>query len=90
MIQIALMAGMFALFAQSQDENLINQFDRKIKIKSASLDSIKIELERGRDRIKELNKKEGSFLEQLEQLEKNIQLSQVYISNISKKIDTIS
>lgn len=77
-------------FAQSVDRSLVKQYDRKIKAKSAAVDSIKQELERGRKKVKELGKKEGAYLEQLAALEKNIEHSQIYLVRITRRSDTLT
>lgn len=68
----------------------MKQFENTIKEKSQALDSIKIKLDQGRKRIADLDKKEGLYLEQLELLEKNIEVSQVFLTKINEKIDTLS
>ncbi len=75
--------------AQSADKNLVEQYDKKIKEKSVAIDSIRNELDRGRTRVKELQEKEGAYLEQLHALEKNIENAGVYLKKISGQIDTL-
>lgn len=89
---IILVTSASILFAQKAgvDKNLIDNYSDKIIAKGHALDSIKGELERGRDRIKELDKEEGSFLKHLERLEKNIDASQSYLVTIKGSIDTLS
>lgn len=74
------------LFAQDAEKGMIQQFDKSIKEKSAAVDSIKNELDRGRRRVKELEKKEGAYLEQLQALEKNIEVSNAYLGKITERI----
>lgn len=74
----------------SQEKKFISDFDKKIKHKNAIIDSIRAELERGRNKIKELNKKETTYLTQLELLEKNLEASNAYLKNVIENIDTIT
>jgi septal ring factor EnvC (AmiA/AmiB activator) len=68
----------------------VEEYARKIRRKSAALDSIKAELTRGREKLSELKRKEGSYLEQLAQVEKNIGNSQRYLAQLTRTIDTVS
>ena len=60
-------------------DNLVNSYEQEIKQKFSVMDSIKNELEKGRQRLKGLQKEEGSYLEQLEQIEQNIKASRTYL-----------
>ncbi|MBD3315533.1 MAG: peptidoglycan DD-metalloendopeptidase family protein [Chitinivibrionales bacterium] len=71
-------------------DNGVEDYARKIERKSAALDSIKSELNRGRRKLEELKRKEGSYLEQLAQVEKNIGNSQSYLAQVRRTIDTVS
>lgn len=82
---IAIILCLFFLSAQDTKEGVITQFDERIKEKSIAIDSIKSELERGRRKVKELEKKEGAYLEQLQALEKNIEVSNAYLGKITEK-----
>ncbi len=75
--------------AQSKAESAVSQVDREIKQKMSTLDSVKTELEKGRARLKELQKEEGNYLSRLEQLEKNIASSQTYLDIVQLQIDTV-
>lgn len=90
LILISLIISQSYLFAQSTEKGLIQQFDKKIKEKSVIIDSIKNELESGRKRICELDKKEGAYLEQLKLLEKSIEVSNVYLVKITEKISDLA
>ena len=85
-IPIALIVWFSFLFAQDAEKGMIKQFDKKIKEKGAAIDSIRNELERGRRKVKELEKKEGAYLEQLQALEKNIEVSNAYLGKITERI----
>jgi septal ring factor EnvC (AmiA/AmiB activator) len=65
-------------------------FEKKIEEKNVILDSIKNELEKGRDKLRQLQSQEGSVAAQLEQVEKNIATSQNYLRHVSLKIDSLS
>ncbi|HEX3018706.1 MAG TPA: peptidoglycan DD-metalloendopeptidase family protein [Chitinispirillaceae bacterium] len=70
-------------------DNLINNYDQEIKQKSGVMDSIKNELEKGRLRLSGLQKEEGSYLEQIEQIEQNINASRTYLKLLELRIDTV-
>ena len=89
LIQLSLIISQSYLFAQGTGNGLIQQFDKKIKEKSVVVDSIKSEMLRGRKKIGELDKKEGAYLEQLVFLEKNIEVSSVYLAKITEKINDL-
>ena len=78
-----------ALPYAAKKENATSQFDREIRAKSGSLDSVRVELEKGRAKLKDLQKEEGNYLEKLEQLEKNIGASRSYLQIIGLRIDTV-
>lgn len=65
-----------------------SQYENEIKQKSSALDSIRAELDKGREKLKELESKEGNFLSRLDQLEKNISSSQSLLEMLQKRIDT--
>jgi len=67
----------------------VKQFDRKIQEKSSAIDSIKTQLARSRQKILELDKKEGAYLQQLELLEKNIESSEKYLLRLDLTIAEI-
>jgi murein hydrolase activator len=60
--------------------------DTELRKKSSALDSIRIELEKGRTRLRELQKEEGSRVAQLEQVEKNISASRTYLKKLADRI----
>ncbi|MBN1982480.1 MAG: peptidoglycan DD-metalloendopeptidase family protein [Chitinivibrionales bacterium] len=76
--------------AIGQKSSAIQQFEERLQVQNGALDSIKKELNKGRKRIKELSKKEGVFLEQLEALEINIDASVSFLGGLNGKIDTVS
>lgn len=67
----------------------VSHYDREIKKSTVQLEKIRKEIEAGRKKVKELKKKEGNYLGQLQQLEKNISTSHVYLSMIESRIDTV-
>lgn len=77
------------LFSQGSNSDIISKYEKDIKKNAIVLDSIKLELERGRKRIEELSTKEGKYLDQLKQLEDNINSSQKYLSLIASQVDTL-
>lgn len=75
--------------AQAQESDLLKQYDRDITAKSGALDSIKSEIEKGRQVLSSLQKDEGNYLERLEQIEKNISASKHYLSILQSEIDSV-
>jgi septal ring factor EnvC (AmiA/AmiB activator) len=67
----------------------VSHYDREIKRSTRQLDAIRTELEKGREKLKELQKEEGTYLGQLEQIEKNIAASHTYLAMLEGKIDTV-
>lgn len=66
------------------------EYDQKIEEKNAVLDSIKEELEKGREKLQQLKTQEGTVVTQIDVLEKNIQTSEQYLRKVSVKIDSTS
>ena len=66
---LILSVAVMAITATATD-NLVNSYEQEIKQKFSVMDSIKNELEKGRQRLKGLQKEEGSYLEQLSRLSK--------------------
>jgi septal ring factor EnvC (AmiA/AmiB activator) len=62
--------------------------EKELSKTQGALDSIKAELERGRQRFKELQREEGNYLSRLEQIEKNIYSSGRYADIVQRQIDT--
>lgn len=75
--------------AQAQESDLLKQYDRDITAKSGALDSIKSEIEKGRQVLFSLQNDEGNYLERLEQIEKNISASKLYLSILQGQIDSV-
>jgi murein hydrolase activator len=79
------------LFSYETSKSLEGEdFEKKIEEKHLALDSIKIELIKGREKLRQLKQEEGSYVSQLEQLEKNISVSQSYLKKLNVKMDTTS
>ncbi len=74
----------------SEGEAVISRFDREIMEKAGVLDSIRVELERGRKRLNELQQQEGNYLGRLQQLEQNIVASTIYLTLLANQIDTVT
>lgn len=83
-LSVAIMA-----VAVTATDSLVNSYEQEIKQKFSVMDSIKNELERGRQRLKVLQKEEGGYLEQLEQIEQNIKASRTYLELLELRIDTV-
>jgi septal ring factor EnvC (AmiA/AmiB activator) len=66
------------------------EYDKKIEEKNAVLDSIRAELQKGREKLSQLQSQEGTVLTQLSQLENNIATSESYLREVSVKIDSTS
>ncbi|HEX2958667.1 MAG TPA: peptidoglycan DD-metalloendopeptidase family protein [Chitinispirillaceae bacterium] len=75
--------------AQAQESDLLKQYDRDITANAGALDSIKTEIEKGRQVLVSLQKDEGNYLERLEQIEKNISTSRLYLSILQGQIDSV-
>jgi|WetSurMetagenome_2_1015567.scaffolds.fasta_scaffold00022_24 septal ring factor EnvC (AmiA/AmiB activator) len=64
------------------------EVDKKIEEKNAVLDSIRNELEKGRQKLRELAGREGTVVAQLEQVESNIATAETYLLGLGIKIDS--
>ncbi len=69
---------------------IADDFDQRIEEKNIALDSIRNELKKGREKLRQLQQEEGSHLSQLEQLEKNIATSQQYMRRLNFRMDTVA
>jgi septal ring factor EnvC (AmiA/AmiB activator) len=91
---VALLAFMFvpacARAAGQVDDGVLAEYDSKIRRKSTVLDSIRGELERGRSRLEELATQEGTYLEQLALLEKNMETARSYLEELGGRIDEVA
>ncbi len=85
---VALALTTLARAAEAND--LLQEYDSKIKQKSSELDSIKLELERGKQTLKMLEEKEGTQLARLNRLQSTIQTTETYLSGLSTQIDSVS
>ncbi len=65
-------------------------YEKKIEEENVVLDSIKNELDKGRQKLHELSTQEGTVSAQLEQVERNIATSEIYLRRVSVKIDSTS
>lgn len=88
LIFILFVAGLF--ISASGTDNLVNTYDREINQKSGVMDSIRAELVKGRSKLAELQKVEGNYLAQIEQIERNINSSQTYLKLMELRIDTVT
>jgi septal ring factor EnvC (AmiA/AmiB activator) len=73
---------------EAAPDNILKHYDSKIRVQIAALDSIKDELARGRRKLADLAKQEGTFKEQLELLEKNMAVASGYLQALDIRIDT--
>jgi septal ring factor EnvC (AmiA/AmiB activator) len=89
LIVMAILTLAGAAMAGKDRVKAVDIYDKKIKEKSSTLDSIKTELHKGRSRISELQKQEGTYLAQIEQVEKNIFVSRSYLQEITDEIDSV-
>jgi septal ring factor EnvC (AmiA/AmiB activator) len=65
-------------------------YEKKIEEENVVLDSIKNELDKGRQKLRELSTQEGTVSARLEQVEHNIATSETYLRQVSIKIDSAS
>jgi len=65
-----------------------SEIERNIEEKNAVLDSIKEELEKGREKVQQLQTQEGTVMTQISLLETNITTSEIYLREMSVKIDS--
>lgn len=80
----------FTLFVSAQKTNSdVIMYEHEIKQKANALDSIKEELRRGREKLSELETKEGNIQERIDQIEKNIVSSKAYLELLTRKIDSV-
>jgi murein hydrolase activator len=80
----------FLLFARDAKKSIVADFDRKIEEKNVVLDSIRTELQKGREKLGELRKEEGSVVLQIDQVEKNIRIAESFLRAVSRRIDSTS
>lgn len=76
--------------AQTREQKLVQQYRQEIKKRNATLDSIKAELSRGRARVEELREREQSSLVLLRQIERNINVSERYLTVVAGGIDSLT
>ncbi len=76
--------------AVSGSETAVSTYDKEIRQKVSVLDSVKNELEKGRAKLMQLQKEEGDYSLQLEQIEKNVSNSKAYLKILSLRIDSIN
>ncbi len=67
-----------------------DDIEKKIEEKNLVLDSIRTELIKGREKLRKLMQEEGSYISQLEQLDRNIMTSQNYVKRLDCRMDTAS
>jgi peptidoglycan hydrolase CwlO-like protein len=81
-------AGLLAPAAAVRKDRIASVYEKQLRKKTDALDSIKIEINKRRKKIGELEKAEGNYLARLEYLETNIAASKQYLVMLSKRIDT--
>jgi murein hydrolase activator len=79
-----------AIAEKQVQKQAVTEYDKKIEEKNAVLDSIKAELQKGREKLTQLQTQEGTVMAQLSQLESNITVSESYLREVSVKIDSTS
>jgi septal ring factor EnvC (AmiA/AmiB activator) len=67
----------------------VSHYDREIRRSTRQLDQVRAGLEKGRAKLTALQQEEGTYLKQIEQIEKNIKLSHTYLIMLSGRIDTV-
>jgi septal ring factor EnvC (AmiA/AmiB activator) len=67
-----------------------DDFDQRIEEKNLTLDSIRNELNKGREKLRQLQMEEGSHVLQLEQMERNIATAQQYMRRLDFRMDTVA
>jgi len=90
--RVAFLAVLLALGAQAQqrEQRLLQKYNQELRERSATLDSIKAELDRGRALVRELREKEESSMGVLRQIDRNIALAQRYQRELSAGIDSLT
>jgi septal ring factor EnvC (AmiA/AmiB activator) len=81
-------AGLLAPAAAARKDRIVSVYEKQLRKKTDALDSIKIEINKRRKKIGELEKAEGNYLARLECLEANIAASKHYLVMLSRRIDT--
>jgi septal ring factor EnvC (AmiA/AmiB activator) len=76
--------------AQETQQRILQRYGREIRMRGATLDSIRAELTRGREKIVELRRREESSLEVLEQLDRNVTMAEQYLAALTGSIDSVS
>jgi septal ring factor EnvC (AmiA/AmiB activator) len=76
--------------ASYAEKNTSDDYETTIQSRNRELESIKDELSRGRQKLKQLRNQEGSYLAQMSQVQKNIRISQDYLNKLSIRIDAVS
>jgi septal ring factor EnvC (AmiA/AmiB activator) len=76
--------------AAGQKSGDAQKYEREIRVKASSIDSIKTELAKGRKRLAELKTKEGDVQDKIQQLESNISLAQRYLSKLDTRIADVA
>jgi peptidoglycan hydrolase CwlO-like protein len=72
------------------EKNASDEYEKTIQSKNRELESIKDELTRGRQKLKQLRNQEGSYLAQMAQVQINIRISQDYLNKITSRIEIMS
>ncbi len=84
------------LFARNNKKVVVHRpvqsadYEKTIREKNEVLDSIKNELDKGREKLRQLQTREGTVVAQLAQVEDNIATSENYLHRVSGKMDSLS
>lgn len=86
---LLLVIGTAPCLGQGREHRLLSKYKTEIQRSASTLDSIKAELDRGRERVAALRKKEKSSASVLKQLERNIATAENYLQELEAGIDTM-
>jgi murein hydrolase activator len=75
---------------QGSEHQLVGKYQREIRQRTSTLDSIKSELEQGRMKVAQLQEREQSSLAILEQTERNITMAERYLLALTSGLEAIS
>ena len=83
--------ALLVLFAAGYAEKKTSDdYETTIQSKNRELESIKDELAQGRQKLKQLRTREGSYVAQITQVQRNIRISQTYLDKLNSKITSVS
>jgi len=90
-ISVAVCTALLVLFAAGYAEKeTSDDYETTIQSKNLELESIKNELAQGRQKLKQLRTQEGSYVAQVKQVRRNIEISQTYLDKLNSKIASVT